>query len=202
MEFRLANVQEGRDLIEVDVCRREADGFTDPEPRTGQEPDDGRDGIRPEGALGAQVLGSLDQGRDLLGCQEIGCGAAEGRDQALLLLLARLGLRAHEVVTLRLDDIDWRQGHLRLPPGKTHHERLLPLSHEVGEVVVWYLRQGRPTSTSRRVLLNSRAPFRPFAGASAITQIAQRRSARRPAGRCPHLPSQCGVPDGQSRRQF
>jgi site-specific recombinase XerD len=96
------------------------------------------------------------------------------RDQAILLLLARLGLRAHEVVTLRLDDIDWRQGHLRLLPGKTHHERLLPLSHEVGEAVARYLRQGRPTSTSRRVFLTCRAPFRPFAGASAITQIAQR----------------------------
>jgi integrase/recombinase XerD len=96
------------------------------------------------------------------------------RDQAILLLLARLGLRAHEVVTLRFDDIAWRQGQLRLLPGKTHHERLLPLSHEVGEAIVRYLRQGRPTSTSRRVLLTCRAPFRPFAGASAITQIAQR----------------------------
>ena len=52
--------------------RGEADGFTDPEPRTGQEADDGRDGMRPEGALGGQLLGRLDQGGDL-------CGVARGR---------------------------------------------------------------------------------------------------------------------------
>ena len=96
------------------------------------------------------------------------------RNRAILLLLARLGLRAHEVVTLRLEDIDWRQGHLRLHASKTHHERLLPLSHDVGEALARYLRQGRPTSASRRVFLNYRAPFRPFAGASAITQVAKR----------------------------
>ena len=92
------------------------------------------------------------------------------RNQAILLLLARLGLRAHEVVTLRLEDIDWHQGHLRSSAGKTHHERLLPLSQEVGQALATYLSQGRPASASRRVFLNFRAPFRPFSGASAISQ--------------------------------
>lgn len=100
------------------------------------------------------------------------------RNRAILLLLARLGLRAHEVVTLRLEDIAWRQGYLRLHPGKTHHERLLPLSHEVGQALAVYLSQGRPASASRCVFLNFRAPFRPFVGASAISQLARRAMVR------------------------
>src|SRR5215831_7367870 len=95
------------------------------------------------------------------------------RNQAILLLLARLGLRAHEVATLRLDDIDWRQGHLRLQPGKTHRERLLPLSQEVGHALAQYLQHGRPASASRIVFLNFRAPFRPFSGPSAISRLAK-----------------------------
>jgi integrase/recombinase XerD len=75
------------------------------------------------------------------------------RNRAILLLLARLGLRAHEVVTLCLEDIDWRQGHLRLHPGKTHHERALPLAHEVGQALAVYLSQGRPASAGRSLAL-------------------------------------------------
>jgi site-specific recombinase XerD len=56
------------------------------------------------------------------------------RNRAILLLLARLGVRAHEVVTLRLEGIEWHQGYLRLHPGKTHHERLFPLSHSTARV--------------------------------------------------------------------
>jgi integrase/recombinase XerD len=96
------------------------------------------------------------------------------RNRAILLLLARLGLRAHDVLTLHLEDIDWRQGQLRLRPGKTHHERLLPLSQEVGHALARYLQHGRPVSASRRVFLHFRAPFRPFAGPSAISQVAKR----------------------------
>jgi integrase/recombinase XerD len=95
------------------------------------------------------------------------------RNGVILLLLARLGLRAHEVVTLRLDDIDWRQGQLRLQPGKTHHERLLPLSQEVGHALAQYLQHGRPTSASRIVFVHFRAPFRPFSGPSAISRLAK-----------------------------
>jgi integrase/recombinase XerD len=100
--------------------------------------------------------------------------APHHRRNRAILLLARLGVRAHEVCTLGLEDIDWRQGHLRLHPGKTHHERLLPRSHEVGHAIAVYLRQGRPASASRLVLVKFRAPFRPLAGASASSQLAQR----------------------------
>ena len=96
------------------------------------------------------------------------------RDRTILLLLGRLGLRAHEIVALCLEDIDWHHGRLVIRPGKTHHERLLPLSQELGSALATYLRQGRPTSAHRHVFLTVQAPFRPFVGASAVTQIAQR----------------------------
>ena len=80
------------------------------------------------------------------------------RNRAILLLLARLGLRAREIVRLELDDIDWSQGWLRVH-GKGRQERPLPLPHDVGEAIASYLKDGRPESTCRRVFLRSRAPF-------------------------------------------
>jgi site-specific recombinase XerD len=96
------------------------------------------------------------------------------RDRVILLLLGRLGVRAHEIVALHLENVDWHHGHLVIRPGKMHHERLLPLSQELGNALALYLRQGRPTSEHRHVFLTLQAPFRPLQGASAITQIAQR----------------------------
>ncbi len=57
---------------------------------------------------------------------------AEYRDRAILLLLARLGLRAGEVAALELDDLDWHAGQLRLRAGKCRRERVLPLPEEAG----------------------------------------------------------------------
>lgn len=96
------------------------------------------------------------------------------RNRAILLLLARLGLRAQEVSALRLEDIDWRASSVRIRPGKTHQARVLPLTQEVGEALAAYLSQGRPQSTSRVVFLHYWAPFPPFAGSSAVGRLAQR----------------------------
>jgi len=92
------------------------------------------------------------------------------RDYAILLLLARLGLRAGEVALLDLDDIDWKAGSLNVH-GKTGRRIQLPLPTEVGQAIVAYLRQGRPTSTSRRVFLRARAPNRGFLGPCAVGSI-------------------------------
>ncbi len=94
------------------------------------------------------------------------------RDYAILLLLARLGLRALEVVRLRLDDIDWHRSELIIQPGKTHQQRVMPLSQEVGQALAVYLKDARPASTSRRVFLQSRPPFTPLTGAKAVSWIA------------------------------
>ena len=87
-----------------------------------------------------------------------GRGAVGRRDRAVLLLLARLGLRAVEVARLWLDDIDWRRGEVTIR-GKGHRDERLPLPVDVGTAIVDYLRHGRPTSTDRAVFLHVRAPF-------------------------------------------
>jgi integrase/recombinase XerD len=92
------------------------------------------------------------------------------RDYAVLVLLARLGLRASEVAFLELDDIDWNTG--RLSVRSKGAQRLeLPLPTEVGKAIAAYLRRGRPDSTSRRVFLRAKAPIRGFRGPCGISCI-------------------------------
>lgn len=95
------------------------------------------------------------------------------RDHAILLLLARLGLRAREIVRLELDDIDWSRGWLTVH-GKGRQERPLPLPHDVGEALASYLKDGRPECPSRRMFLRSRAPFDRLKTHSDICQIVRR----------------------------
>jgi site-specific recombinase XerD len=98
-------------------------------------------------------------------------GTAIGRrDYAILLLLARLGLRSSEVVFLDLDDIDWNLGQLTVR-GKRGRRTKLPLPPDVGKAIAAYLRCGRPESTSRRVFLRVQAPRRGFQGPSSIGSI-------------------------------
>jgi integrase/recombinase XerD len=99
------------------------------------------------------------------------------RNHAILLLLARLGLRANEVIQLELGDIDWKEGNLSVH-GKGRTERPLPLPHDVGEAIAIYLERGRPESTSRFVFLRSRAPFEGLKTHSDICQIVARAIAR------------------------
>lgn len=83
------------------------------------------------------------------------------RDRAVLLLLARLGLRACEVTRLELSDIHWRAGEVRVR-GKGGGEASLPLPTDVGDSIVSYLRDGRPSAESRAVFLTLLAPVRPL----------------------------------------
>jgi integrase/recombinase XerD len=99
------------------------------------------------------------------------------RDYAVLLLLARLGLRAGEVAQLTLDDIDWEAGELIVHGKGGRHDRL-PLPADVGRAVVEYLRRDRQRCTSRRVFLCARAPRDGVAGASTICTIVRRAIAR------------------------
>lgn len=95
------------------------------------------------------------------------------RDYALLLLLARLGLRAGEVVTLELDDLDWRLGELTVRGKGAFHDRL-PLPADVGDALAAYLRQDRPPCTTRRVFVCMKAPCRGFHHASTVSTIVRR----------------------------
>lgn len=99
------------------------------------------------------------------------------RDYAILLLLARLGLRAGEVVALTLDDIDWTGGHLTVH-GKAGRWAQLPLPAAVGEAIAAYLQHGRPPCAIRRLFIRHRAPRVGFANAAGISTLVKRALAR------------------------
>jgi len=96
------------------------------------------------------------------------------RDFAIVLLLSRLGMRAGEVARLSFDDIDWRQGHLVVRLSKSHRERILPLSQEVGEALVAYIRDARPKSSERYLFLSHKDPHRALLNAPSITHVVKR----------------------------
>lgn len=99
------------------------------------------------------------------------------RDYAILLLLARLGLRAGEVVALTLDDLDWEAGTF-IVRGKGNRQERLPLPHDVGEALVNYLCHGRPRCATRRLFVRLQAPQRGFASSAAICDVVRRALAR------------------------
>jgi len=104
-----------------------------------------------------------------------GCGRTTvmgRRDYAILMMLAKLGLRADEVATLTLDDVDWRSGEM-LVRAKGRQRARMPIPPDVGAAVVAYLRDGRPKSSCRRLFLRSFAPHVGFASGCAITMIAK-----------------------------
>lgn len=96
------------------------------------------------------------------------------RDRALLMVLAIYGLRAGEVVRLRLEDFDWEQEVLAVMRSKTQRAQTYPLCRPVGDAVLRYLREVRPRSDRREVFLTLRAPIRPLSR-FALTSLVSRR---------------------------
>lgn len=94
------------------------------------------------------------------------------RDRAMLLLLARLALRAGDVAGLRLGDIDWREARVRVA-GKNRRAVWLPLPQEVGDAILAYLTRGRPQVVSDRVFVKVTAPIEPLS-ASVVSQTVSR----------------------------
>jgi site-specific recombinase XerD len=142
-------------------------------------------GVVAEGLLGAvptvltkrhatlpRAIPVADVERVIASCGE---GSVYGlREKATVLLLARLGLRASEVIRLRLDDIDWVRGCLLVRAGKTHRERSLPLSQEVGDALAAYLQQARPASVHRELFLRWRPPFSPLQSSTSISTLTRK----------------------------
>src|SRR3546814_5569422 len=91
------------------------------------------------------------------------------RDHAMLLMMARLGLRAPEVIAIRLDDIDWRAGEL-LVRGKGQRYDRLPVPPVVGEAIAAYVREER-ISASRTLFVSLRAPNGTFKDGQVINTI-------------------------------
>ena len=94
------------------------------------------------------------------------------RDYAILMMLAKLGLRAGEVATLTLDDIDWRTGEI-LVRAKGRQRVRMPIPPDVGAAIVAYLRDGRPPAPCRQLFIRTLAPHVGFASGCAITMIAK-----------------------------
>lgn len=95
------------------------------------------------------------------------------RNRALLLLLARLGLRAGDLVAMQLGDIDWDQGTVRVS-GKSARAARLPLPQDAGEAILAYIEHARPAVASKHLFLSLSAPYQPFAGSSIICWVVKK----------------------------
>jgi site-specific recombinase XerD len=115
-----------------------------------------------------RYLVATDVERVIASCDQLDRGRL--RDRAILLLLARLGLRAGDVAGLRLDDLDWTDGMLRLS-GKARRQVRLPLPQEVGDALLSYIEQERPRVDHDAVFIMMVAPYRSFAKSSHISNI-------------------------------
>lgn len=91
------------------------------------------------------------------------------RDYAMVLLLARLGLRAPEVIAMQLDDIDWRSGEIIVRGKGNRHDRV-PIPPDVGEALAGYIKSDRKT-VSRALFVTDRAPHRPFKDGQVLNYI-------------------------------
>jgi site-specific recombinase XerD len=87
--------------------------------------------------------------------RESKCGM---RDYTIFLLIATYGLRSSDIVSLTLDDIQWRAGRIRVPQRKTRAPLFLPLTDEIGTCLIQYLRHARPSLPYRELFLRARAP--------------------------------------------
>jgi len=128
-----------------------------------------------------------DVERLLGGCDR--SSATGRRDHAILLLLARLGLRAGEIMALQLGDVRWREGEIVVRGKGLIHDRL-PLPSDVGQALALYIQKDRPSGPSRHVFLCRKAPHRGFSHPSSVTTIVMRALARAgltPARRGAHL---------------
>ncbi|WP_244491081.1 tyrosine-type recombinase/integrase [Paramesorhizobium deserti] len=115
-----------------------------------------------------RYLAAADVERVIASCDQLTRGRL--RDRAILLLLARLGLRAGDVAGLRLSDIEWMSGMLCLS-GKARRQVRLPLPQDVGDALLAYIEQERPHVHQQAVFLAMIAPYRPFAQSSHVSTI-------------------------------
>lgn len=112
------------------------------------------------------------------------------RDRAILLLLARLGLRAGDIVQMRLPDIDWKGAWVHVS-GKNRRQTRLPLTQEVGRAIAAYVQAARPPACTDALFLRSRAPFRALGSHCAVSMIVdgalRRAGIKRPGRGAAHL---------------
>ena len=110
------------------------------------------------------------------------------RNYAMILLVARLGLRIGDVKELRLTDIDWHKNHIQIQQGKTGNPITLPLLTDVGWAIIDYLRDGRPVTESNNIFVRHNPPFVSFASTSSLH------------GMISGIISKAGIPAGHKSR--
>jgi integrase len=110
--------------------------------------------------LVVRLLGAVDR------------SSAKGkRDYVILLLACRLGLRVGDIRTLKLDQLHWGDSTIEVTQSKTGVPLTLPLTGEVGEALIDYLKSGRPATAHREVFLKVQPPFDPFTANSNLHHI-------------------------------
>jgi site-specific recombinase XerD len=100
------------------------------------------------------------------------------RDYAFLMLLAVYGLRASEIVALRLNDFDWKKDILHVRHSKTGADSELPLLREPGEAVLSYLEKARPESERRELFLRCQAPYGAYSKGAILNCVIRKRLKR------------------------
>lgn len=85
------------------------------------------------------------------------------RNYAILLIAARLGIRASDIRNLKFENLNWQLGEIRFVQQKTQNELVLPLTKEIGAAIIDYLRNGRPKADYNFLFLRHLAPYEPFA---------------------------------------
>lgn len=118
-----------------------------------------------------RYLAAEQVGRLIAACD--GTSPQRRRDRAILLLLARLGLRAGDVARLRLADIEWQTGTLRVS-GKGRYQVRLPLPQEVGDAIIDYIECRPAARGSDHVFVRNIAPFRPFLRGDGVSNVVRR----------------------------
>ena len=92
------------------------------------------------------------------------------RDRAIIMLLSRLGLRAGDIVDMKIDHINWCDGTLHLF-GKGHREDCLPLPQDAGDAILDYIEKGRPPVKIAQVFLCLNAPYRPLSTPAVVSSL-------------------------------
>ena len=116
-----------------------------------------------------RYISADDVERAIASCSDDPMGV---RDRAILLLLARLALRAEDIVALRLADIDWDRAEIRVS-GKSRRKTALPLPQDVGDALHAYIATTRPRVAEEKVFFCVNAPCRPFTDASTVSAVAE-----------------------------
>ncbi len=93
------------------------------------------------------------------------------RDYAVMMLGTVLGLRACDIVSLKLTDIDWLRGEIRIVQSKTSNPVMLPLTQDVGEALEDYILNARPNTVAQEIFLRINAPHTKLAAAVTVGEI-------------------------------